>query len=179
MNKSTRKRILSTGLFLLLFILLYEWYAKRPIKIIQVYHDLPRKGSYPSRSLEQIQQIIIHHSASPYHRAEDFARWHIARGWPGIGYHFVIEKDGRILQSNPLTTISNGASGENTKSIHIVLSGNFDVEKPSKQQLKSLKRLTKHLQDQLKRTLPISGHRDHGQTACPGKYLYAEIPFLA
>ena len=178
--KKQNKKILgaSIGLFILLVILL-EWYKRSKIQIIDVYNSLPRDVNYTTRSLEQILQIIIHHSASTIHTAEDFARWHIQRGWPGIGYHFVIEKDGRILQTNPLTNISYGASGENTKSIHIVLSGNFDVEQPTKAQLNSLEKLIPHLEQQLNRNLSVSGHKDHGQTACPGAYLYAQLSQVA
>jgi N-acetylmuramoyl-L-alanine amidase len=128
--------------------------------------------SYNNRSISQIDRYIIHHSASTTATATDFARWHVdQRGWPGIGYHFVIEKDGTIKQTNYLTTVSYHTSEQNFTGVGICLSGNFEIEQPTAAQLASLRSLLGHLRSTVG-NYPVWGHRDYTQTACPGVNLY-------
>ena len=69
---------------------------------------------------------MIHHSATDDGSPEAYARYHVqTRGWPGIGYHFVIQKDGGIYQTNRLDTISYHVSGQNTNSIGICGTGKW------------------------------------------------------
>ena len=43
-----------------------------------------------AKGKRRIDKIIIHHSASPIGTTvEQIDQWHKARGWTGIGYHFV------------------------------------------------------------------------------------------
>lgn len=55
----------------------------------------------------QTDMIVIHHTGCNDidASAEQIHEWHIAQGWAGIGYHFVIRKDGRhepcALHSQP------------------------------------------------------------------------------
>lgn len=148
------------------------------IKIIDGYAYLTRSSNqtYNTRSLSSINQIVVHHSASIGQSAEDYARYHVrSKGWPGIGYTFVLEVNGDIIQANPLTNVSYGVSGHNTRSINICLSGDFTKQAPSPAQLKSLKKLIVHLRKQLPQQLPVRGHKDYGQTSCPGPTLYKEL----
>jgi len=114
------------GLGLLLVFVLFAVIHK-PIRIIDKYNTLMRSSSqvYATRVLSSINQIMVHHAASIGQTAEDYARYHVSKGWPGIGYHFVIEVNGDIIGCNPLTNVSYGVSGHNTRSIHICLSGDF------------------------------------------------------
>ena len=46
-----------------------------------------------NRPLEQVKFLVIHHSAGSHDATpDDVALLHKARGWSGIGYHFVITK---------------------------------------------------------------------------------------
>ncbi|BDS12355.1 peptidoglycan recognition protein family protein [Aureispira anguillae] len=163
------------GFFLLLLVI---WFKSQSIKIIDKSNHLMRSSTkqYATRTLDVITQIIVHHSASIGQIAEDYARYHVlSKGWAAIAYHFIIEKDGTIIQGNPLTNISNHTAGQNTKSIGICLSGNFNLEQPSPKQLKSLKKLIHHLRNQLPQALAVYGHKDHGSTSCPGTNLYQQL----
>lgn len=138
-------------------------------------NSLPRNPNerYATRSLSQIQQIVIHHSATNSGSAAAYANYHVEhRGWPGIGYHFVIDKDGTINQTNYLETVSYHVSGQNTRSIGICLTGNFDVQEPTASQINSLVRLIQHLSTQLGR-LPLKEHNDFAAKSCPGENLSA------
>ena len=50
--------------------------------------------------------FIIVHCADTYAdmdtRAADIDRWHKDRGWDGIGYHYVICRDGKIEEGRPI-----------------------------------------------------------------------------
>ena len=51
------------------------------------------------------RMIVLHHSASRDVPAAEIHGWHLARGWAGIGYHFVIRKNGNIEQGRPMQMI--------------------------------------------------------------------------
>ena len=46
-------------------------------------------------------QIVIHHTGNPYDddlSAAEIHASHRAKGWSGIGYHYVVRKDASILR---------------------------------------------------------------------------------
>jgi N-acetyl-anhydromuramyl-L-alanine amidase AmpD len=172
------KKLLFIGLLVVLFVV-FVAFDQRSVKIIDKTTSLMRSStqSYNTRALSRINQIFVHHSASIGQRAEDYARYHVrSRGWAGIGYHFVIEVNGDIIGCNALNRISYGVANHNTRGVHICLSGDFTKQEPTKAQLKSLNNLIKHLRKQLPQYLPVAGHKEFGQTSCPGpnveKHLY-------
>lgn len=57
------------------------------------------------------------------------------------GYNFQIEPDGTIGQYRKVGEETIGATGYNFDSIHICLSGNFDIELPTTEQKQALKKL--------------------------------------
>ena len=131
--------------------------------------------SYGKRSLSEITQIIIHHSAGSL-TAEETARYHVEdRGWPGIGYHFIITPGGFVQMTNALDTISYHCKGENTKSIGICLQGNFEQSVPFVSQIDALSELVRMLKELINPGLKVYGHRDKRATLCPGKHLYESI----
>lgn len=162
----------------ILVLLIWFWFQSRRIKIVDKSKILMRSStqSYASRSLQQIKQIVVHHSGKIGQTAKDYARYHVvSKRWPGIAYHFVIEITGEIVLCNSLTTISYGVENNNTPSIHICLSGNFTKQEPNAAQLKSLKKLIAHLRKQLPQPLAVTGHKDYKATSCPGKNLYKHL----
>lgn len=68
------------------------------------------------------QKAVIHHTASHDVSAETIDKWHRERGWDGIGYHFVIRKDGSVEKGRSLSKIGAHARGRNDW-IGIVLTG--------------------------------------------------------
>jgi N-acetyl-anhydromuramyl-L-alanine amidase AmpD len=177
-NISKDKQLLFVGLIILLFVVFVAATSKG-VRIIDKTTKLMRSSTlkYTTRSLNSINQIFVHHSASIGQTAEDYARYHVqSKGWAGIGYHFVIEINGDIIQCNPLINVSYNVSGHNTRSIGICLSGDFTQQEPTAAQLKSLANLIKHLRKELPQYLAVNGHKEYGQTSCPGsnleKHLY-------
>lgn len=114
------------------------------------------------------KNIYIHHSASTTGDAKTFHKWHLSKGWSGIGYHFVILKNGTIEEGRPIDSVGAHAQGYNSNSIGICLVGSFDKEKPTDKQIKSLVELLEYLLD--KYGLNVSCVRPHSSvnsTICP------------
>lgn len=79
--------------------------------------------------IEDIDYIVVHCSATKASQdvtVKDIDRWHRERGWNGIGYHFVIERDGRIQGGRPLMEVGAHAYGYNRVSWGICLIGGLD-----------------------------------------------------
>lgn len=113
--------------------------------------------------------VILHHSASPDVPAAEIHTWHLARGWAGIGYHFVIRKNGSIERGRPLEAIgAHAGPGVNGNSIGVCLSGNFMNERPTDQQITALVELLVWLNGYYKSDLEVKLHREVMATACPG-----------
>lgn len=125
--------------------------------------------------------IVIHHvgipdgdtSAAAIHRA------HLANGWAGIGYHYVIRKDGTIERGRPLATVGAHAEGQNYHTVGINVTGNFEKEIPTPAQIHSLEGLVAWI-CKIYSIVPgpstIVGHRDVNSTDCPGRNLYSLLP---
>ena len=131
--------------------------------------------------------IVIHHTGFPDadkdSTALDIHRLHQeVNGWAGIGYHYLIRKDGMIEQGRRPNMIGAHAYRHNKNSVGICLAGNFDLGDPTKAQLQSVEVLLgwlcrKYNLDPLKRGV-IVGHRDVNDTSCPGGNLYEIMSHL-
>jgi len=128
--------------------------------------------------------VVIHHTGNPIDddcSAEQLHESHKRKGWIGIGYHYVIRKDGTIEQGRPHWTVGSHAYGYNSNSIGIHFSGNFDRNAPTSQQIESGALLLAKLG--LDYGLPLTpefvvGHRDLMPNICPGGNLYARLQDL-
>lgn len=54
---------------------------------------------------------------------QEIDRWHRERGWNGIGYHYVIRRDGRLENGRSLKEAGAHCKGHNKDSIGICLVG--------------------------------------------------------
>lgn len=103
---------------------------------------------------------------------------HLQKNYGDIGYHFIIDRAGRIWEGRSLAHEGAHVSGMNEHNIGVMLLGNFDEQQPASRQVFALFLLADVLRD----TYDIDGesvfgHCDLGQSACPGRHLYA--PYLA
>jgi len=112
-------------------------------------------------------RIVIHHSASADVSAAEIYRWHLANGWSGIGYHYLIRKNGQIELGRPAETIGAHTQGYNEDSIGICLTGNFMQELPTNDQLIALGQLIHEIEKQYGK-LEVNRHRELSPTNCPG-----------
>lgn len=73
--------------------------------------------------------IILHHSGvKARHTASDIHQWHKNKGWAGIGYHYFIDKEGKIYECRPRDTVGAHAKGYNKNSIGVCFEGDFNKE---------------------------------------------------
>ena len=128
--------------------------------------------------------IILHHTGNPYDddcSAEEIHESHQALGWSGIGYHFVVRKDGSIERGRPEWSVGAHAEGCNWNSIGIHVCGNFEDAYPTKEQIESTSYLIGYLCDKyglICNDVHVKGHRDLMPTACPGEHLYEILQTL-
>jgi len=135
--------------------------------------------------MRRITQIILHHSASARDTTtiDMIKEWHKARDFPHIGYHYVITGEGETKKTWPIEEEGFGVFGKNKYTVHVCLTGNFESERPSNNQLYALERLLKKLCKNLRLNMyDIFGHKevapsDH-MTVCPGSNLMAELNFI-
>lgn len=125
--------------------------------------------------MREINEIIVHCSATPEGRdytVADIDRWHKQKGWNGIGYHYVIYRDGGIHIGRPVAQIGAHCIGHNAQSIGVCYIGGCaaDGKTPkdtrTPQQREALRRLVADLQKQYPGA-SVHGHREFANKACP------------
>lgn len=140
-------------------------------------YDLKFTGVLPTRA--KTDKIVIHHTGNPTDddcSAKQIHQSHLAQGWSGIGYHYVIRKDGTIEQGRQHWTVGAHAYGANSHTIGIHVCGNFELVQPTAAQVEATALLVAKLCMDYGLTPDaqhIVGHRDLMATACPGRNLYA------
>jgi peptidoglycan hydrolase-like protein with peptidoglycan-binding domain len=98
---------------------------------------------------------------------------HLARGWAGIGYHYLICYHGIVLTGRGLSRVGAHAPGANGTHIGVqfILGGN---QSPSAKQLAAFVALGMWLAARGVASR-ITGHRDWVSTSCPGTPLYGRV----
>ncbi|RAT99236.1 N-acetylmuramoyl-L-alanine amidase [Brevibacillus sp. Leaf182] len=132
--------------------------------VIDVRTSLPRHKTlkYGRRKLTDIRSAALHHSATKSGSPEAFAGYHVVtNGWPGIAYHFVIQKDGVIYWCNDPETISYHVGNSNRHALGICLVGDFRTQQPTAAQLDAANRLIQHLQVQIPTMKQVFGHQEY------------------
>ena len=124
--------------------------------------------------MRKITEIIIHCSATkeghPFFAA-DIDRWHKAQGWSGIGYHYVIDIDGKVETGRAEYQTGAHAKGHNANSIGICYIGGLDINGKPKdtrtpEQRKSLAELVARLKVKYPKAT-VHGHNEFANKACP------------
>jgi hypothetical protein len=102
--------------------------------------------------------------------------------WDDIGYHFLIDGSGRVIEGRPAETLGAHAAGANENNIGIALMGDFNKVRPTAAQVESLTRLVSFLaikyRQQPSRPGFLEGHRHYNSTDCPGTNLFAILGAL-
>ena len=129
------------------------------IRFITVHHD----GMEPFAATNR-QSVAGH--------LETIRTLHRNKGWGDIGYHYAVDRAGRVWEARPLRYQGAHVKDRNPGNIGIVALGNFDEQFPSDAQLEALNRHVHRLMRAYR--VPVSRVRTHqewGPTACPGRHL--------
>lgn len=120
------------------------------------------------KSERKITEIIIHCSATPDgkdYTVDDIRRWHKQRGYSDVGYHYIVYRNGQLVQGRDVNIIGAHASGHNAHSIGICYIGGMSADNTRPEDTRTLRqkgRLLSLLVD-LRMLYPnarIIGHRD-------------------
>ena len=126
--------------------------------------------------MRKITLIIVHCSAvrpDQQSSAAQIDTWHRERGWKfGIGYHYVVRRDGSIEPGRPEWMIGAHCVGHNAHSIGVCYEGGLDIRgEPTDTRTEAQKASLRQLLRQLRQRYPhalIVGHHDlNPQKDCP------------
>ncbi len=125
--------------------------------------------------MRKINKIIVHCTATPEgrpHTAKDVDAWHRARGFDGIGYHFLVRLDGTVETGRPLEKAGAHCLGHNADSIGVCYVGGLssDGKTPKDTRTPAQRQALRGLVGWLRQTFPaltVHGHREFAAKACP------------
>lgn len=137
--------------------------------------------AYPAAIARAVTALVVHCSATPSGQALRgcapvvIDAWHRARGFrrgvlacrafnpdlPAIGYHFVLDLDGRVWTGRHVDEVGAHAAGNNAQSIGICLVGGAEREaRYTQDQWDSLATLVRRLLPLARPGAAVVGHRD-------------------
>lgn len=125
--------------------------------------------------MRKIDEIIIHCSATAEGRnftVEDVRRWHKARGFVDVGYHYLVYLDGSVHVGRPLAQVGAHCLGHNAHSIGVCYIGGLarDGKTPKDTRTGSQKLALEALVQLLQLNYPVAtvhGHNEFANKACP------------
>ena len=118
--------------------------------------------------MRSITLIIVHCSAvrpDQQSSAAQIATWHRERGWKlGIGYHYVVRRDGTVEPGRPEWLVGAHCLNHNRHSIGVCYEGGLDIRgKPADTRTEAQKEAMRQLLEKLHGRYPralIVGHHD-------------------
>lgn len=122
--------------------------------------------------MRRVDTIYVHHSASPRSTTiAEIRKWHLAKGWVDIGYHFVVDGQGVIHAGRPVEVVGSHVANHNAHSIGICVTGDNtkEAEVWTADQINGLVTCIALMKSTFG-DLRVLGHRDApgAATKCPG-----------
>lgn len=132
--------------------------------------------------MTNIHRITVHHDGMTPDwatserdcaaRIDLIRRAHQNQGWGDIGYHYVIDRSGRVWEARPLVFQGAHVRDHNPGNIGVLCTGNFEQQQPSRAQVDSLvAHLRRLMQSHRVPASRVYTHQELGPTACPGRAL--------
>ncbi len=135
-----------------------------------------------------VRWVTVHHDGMTAFTATDMAactgrlelirNGHRGKGWADIGYHYVIDRAGRVWEGRDIRYQGAHVKDNNEGNVGILMVGNFDLHTPSMAQLAALDR---HLRVCMKkyglRSTQVRSHQEwsSARTACPGRHMQSKM----
>ena len=137
------------------------------------------------QSKRSINLIVVHCSATKEgldYTTADIKKWHLARGFSDIGYHYVIYRDGSVHNGRDVNISGAHCDGHNSHSIGVCYIGGLsksgkEVDTRTDAQKAALVKLLKTLKAMYPKAT-IHGHREYANKACPCFDAYKEYKDL-
>jgi N-acetyl-anhydromuramyl-L-alanine amidase AmpD len=131
-----------------------------------------------------VDEVILHcsatrplwwHNRSLEDKIAEIRQWHVRdNGWKDIGYHFIIDRDGKIGRGRAETVIGAHVVGRNSGTIGICLMGGHGSSSRDAFETNFTKEqrwATRWLVQSIASRTPIkrvTGHNQYAAKACPG-----------
>jgi len=137
--------------------------------------------------MRSINRITVHHEGwktvyftdakSTADRIEKIRAVHVRdRHWGDIGYHYVVDRAGRLWEARHVAYQGAHVKDNNPNNIGILVLGNFDDQTPSQAQVNRLVYTLRSLQKTYRvRTDRVYTHQELMPTACPGTSLQRQM----
>ncbi len=143
-----------------------------------------------------VKFLIVHHTATSNNQSDWAAvvraiwNYHVnSNGWDDIGYNFLVDPNGNIYDGRPDDTKGAHFSGHNSETSGISFLGTYTTTAPSSASIGAFENLAawkacqknidvlaiKYHSSSGLNLHTISGHRDGGNTTCPGDMLYNQL----
>lgn len=125
--------------------------------------------------MRKITEIILHCAATPEGKdftVADIDRWHRARKFNGIGYHYVIYRDGTVHAGRPVERSGAHCTGHNAQSVGVCYIGGCatDGKTPKDTRTPAQRAALTSLVKKLLKQYPgatVHGHNEFANKACP------------
>jgi len=127
------------------------------------------------------QWVTVHHDGmdpffasdenSSRARLESIRRAHRGKGWGDIGYHYIVDRSGRLWEGRPINWQGAHVKDCNPGNIGVMCMGNFDRQTPTQAQLAALNRHVSWLMKNYRVNMAhLRTHQEwpSAATACPG-----------
>jgi len=134
--------------------------------------------------MRRIDTIIVHCAAVPPDwragetveaKRDEIDRWHRDRGWNGIGYHAVIDRDGSVAWGRPVEQAGAHVAGRNASTLGVCLLGGAGSdandqfrEHYTAEQERALSQIIADWKARFPTIKKVSGHNEYAAKACPG-----------
>ncbi len=129
-----------------------------------------------------IRYLTVHHDGMDVFRGESRAaaaerlemirRSHRNRSWGDIGYHFIVDRGGRVWEGRPLMYQGAHVKDHNEGNIGVMCLGNFELQTPTDAQLRALNQYLTSLMNAFGVSMRnVRTHQEWAKTACPGRSL--------
>tara|TARA_B100000780_G_scaffold118034_1_gene82821 strand:- start:3203 stop:3649 length:447 start_codon:yes stop_codon:yes gene_type:complete len=125
--------------------------------------------------MRKINKLIVHCSATregQHISLETIRHWHLKRGWSDIGYHYVIELDGKVKSGRQEERMGAHCKGHNKDSIGVCYVGGVESDGKTPKdtrtevQKESLAQLLLELKS-MHCDANVYSHGDFSAKACP------------
>jgi N-acetylmuramoyl-L-alanine amidase len=134
--------------------------------------------------MRKVDTLIVHCTATraawwadrrPQEKVDEVRSWHVEeRGWSDIGYHYLIDRDGTIVEGRPIEKAGAHAKGYNKTSVGIALFGGhggheddaFDMHFTPEQD-RALRKLIAQLRMEYPSINTVMGHNEVSAKMCP------------
>lgn len=137
----------------------------KPVRYITVHHDgmEPFYGNSTGATASRLDAIRRAHRGMP-------------QPWGDIGYHFAVDRSGRVWACRPVTYQGAHVKNHNEGNIGIVCLGNFERQSPTPAQLQGLRvQLSVLMARYNVSSRNVRTHREWAPTLCPGRQLQPHV----